>query len=452
MRYRHYPQRGERPVARPRPRGSANRTPSGVSVPRPAADDTQRELSPDLRRPGPPRPPAGRGRGARAREPRDVLARCLPLPRPPGGCPGRRARDPARRGLRRQRPPAREQRLLLLEPADRRPADGGARLGFGIIEGLAVSIQGARLAGGPTRRSRGPPQGAPSPRDPDRPRGAHDRDPRRRPRAGARRRPRPQPRAQRHRPPPPGRRSSASSTPPRRASSCTSESRRTLLQFTHAELGGLLAERWRYPLPLVMAIVDHDNPDADGLPAVVQIADRLAREAGVGVEAPAAISDEMAARVGIDLDRPAQRLAPLFHAASRAEGETPSRRSRAKARSPSARRDGLSGLRIRTDACPLMGDSHAVWQRQHGGVAPSHRRALPSRPPQTSRRGARWGSPAPGRAPSGRPGAPRLVPPASRGSIAPPPDVRRRRRSCCRDARGGERRTAISRRCSPCGR
>jgi HD-like signal output (HDOD) protein len=100
------------------------------------------------------------------------------------------------------------------------------------------------------------------------------------------------------------------------------------LQFTHGELGGLLAERWRYPLPLVMAIVDHDNPDATGLSALVQIADRLAREAGVGIEAPVAISDEMAARIGIDLEAARQRLAPLFNAASRAEGNTEPAKSR----------------------------------------------------------------------------------------------------------------------------
>lgn len=96
-----------------------------------------------------------------------------------------------------------------------------------------------------------------------------------------------------------------------------------LLQFTHSELGGMLAERWRYPLPLVMAIVDHDSPDAVGLPALIQVADRLAREAGVGVEAPAEISADLAERAGVDLDRARERVAPLFQAAARAEdGET----------------------------------------------------------------------------------------------------------------------------------
>jgi HD-like signal output (HDOD) protein len=92
------------------------------------------------------------------------------------------------------------------------------------------------------------------------------------------------------------------------------------LQFTHAELGGLLAERWRYPLPLVMAIVDHDDGDAVGLPAVIQVADRLAREAGVGVEAPIEITDDLMSRAGIDLEKARERVAPLFQAQQRAEG------------------------------------------------------------------------------------------------------------------------------------
>jgi HD-like signal output (HDOD) protein len=98
------------------------------------------------------------------------------------------------------------------------------------------------------------------------------------------------------------------------------ESEEELLDFTHAELGGLLAERWRYPLPLVMAIVDHDNPEASGLPALVQVADHLAREAGVGVEAPVEIAPEVASRAGVDLERARARLAPLFQAAARSEG------------------------------------------------------------------------------------------------------------------------------------
>lgn len=93
-----------------------------------------------------------------------------------------------------------------------------------------------------------------------------------------------------------------------------------LLQFTHAELGGMLAERWRYPLPLVMAITDHDSPDVTGLPALIQVSDRLAREAGVGIEAPTEIPAEMSDRAGIDLERARDRVAPLFQAAARAEG------------------------------------------------------------------------------------------------------------------------------------
>lgn len=98
------------------------------------------------------------------------------------------------------------------------------------------------------------------------------------------------------------------------------ESEEELLEFTHAELGGMLAERWRYPLPLVMAIVDHDNPEALGLPALIQVSDRLARQAGVGVEAPEEISAHLARQADVDLDRARERVAPLFQAAARAEG------------------------------------------------------------------------------------------------------------------------------------
>jgi HD-like signal output (HDOD) protein len=57
--------------------------------------------------------------------------------------------------------------------------------------------------------------------------------------------------------------------------------------FTHAELGGKLAGRWSYPLSLTTAILEHDAEEpTTPLAAVVQVADRLVREAGIGVEAP----------------------------------------------------------------------------------------------------------------------------------------------------------------------
>jgi HD-like signal output (HDOD) protein len=93
-----------------------------------------------------------------------------------------------------------------------------------------------------------------------------------------------------------------------------------VLGFTHAELGALLAERWRFPLPLVMAIVEHDSADATGLAGITRVADLLAREAGVGVEAPRPIAVEEAALAGISLEAARARVTPLFEAHERLEG------------------------------------------------------------------------------------------------------------------------------------
>ena len=92
------------------------------------------------------------------------------------------------------------------------------------------------------------------------------------------------------------------------------------LGFTHAELGGLLAERWRYPLSLILVIMGHDDERPTGMSAVVQIADLLARDAGIGVEAPELISPELAAETGVDPDAARDRLAPLFQTESRQPG------------------------------------------------------------------------------------------------------------------------------------
>jgi HD-like signal output (HDOD) protein len=91
------------------------------------------------------------------------------------------------------------------------------------------------------------------------------------------------------------------------------------LGFTHAELGALLAERWGYPVQHITAIVDHDDDEAPGMTAVVRTADLLAREAGVGVEAPEPLDADRARLSGIDLDAARVRLAPLFQAVGRKE-------------------------------------------------------------------------------------------------------------------------------------
>jgi HD-like signal output (HDOD) protein len=55
--------------------------------------------------------------------------------------------------------------------------------------------------------------------------------------------------------------------------------------FSHADLGALLAERWSYPLELVVAIRDHDSPAPQtALAGLVQVCDVLVRRAGVGIE------------------------------------------------------------------------------------------------------------------------------------------------------------------------
>jgi HD-like signal output (HDOD) protein len=89
------------------------------------------------------------------------------------------------------------------------------------------------------------------------------------------------------------------------------------LGFTHAELGGLLAERWGYPLPLITVIMRHDDVDATGMSAVVRIADLLARMAGIGVEAIEKIPYELLLETGVDLEVAHERLSPLFQAESR---------------------------------------------------------------------------------------------------------------------------------------
>jgi HD-like signal output (HDOD) protein len=55
--------------------------------------------------------------------------------------------------------------------------------------------------------------------------------------------------------------------------------------FSHADLGALLAERWSYPLDLVVAIRDHDSPAPQtALGSLVQVCDVVVRSLGVGIE------------------------------------------------------------------------------------------------------------------------------------------------------------------------
>jgi HD-like signal output (HDOD) protein len=85
------------------------------------------------------------------------------------------------------------------------------------------------------------------------------------------------------------------------------------LGFTHAELGGLVAERWSYPLSLVCAIRDHDVAEpASALGRLVRLCDLLARESGAGIEpqVPDALEGAEWAR---------ERLRPVFDAHGRVE-------------------------------------------------------------------------------------------------------------------------------------
>jgi HD-like signal output (HDOD) protein len=87
--------------------------------------------------------------------------------------------------------------------------------------------------------------------------------------------------------------------------------------FSHAELGAMLAERWSYPLDLVVAIRDHDNPHPETLLALtVQTADLLVRSLDVGVEPPKALEDG-AYLPGLDLERAFARVEELVAAQDR---------------------------------------------------------------------------------------------------------------------------------------
>jgi HD-like signal output (HDOD) protein len=91
------------------------------------------------------------------------------------------------------------------------------------------------------------------------------------------------------------------------------EAEESELGYTHAELGALLAQKWSYPLGLVLAIGDHDA-DASGTPLtrVVRLSDLLVRERGVGIE-PA----EPEALEAMEPDEARARVAPLLDSLDR---------------------------------------------------------------------------------------------------------------------------------------
>jgi HD-like signal output (HDOD) protein len=98
---------------------------------------------------------------------------------------------------------------------------------------------------------------------------------------------------------------------------------RELLGFGHAELGAALADRWRYPSELVVAIRDHDSPAPETrLAALVQVADLLVREAGVGVEPPLDPTPLVCLAAGVRMESARRFLAPLLQAQERLDRRT----------------------------------------------------------------------------------------------------------------------------------
>jgi HD-like signal output (HDOD) protein len=96
-----------------------------------------------------------------------------------------------------------------------------------------------------------------------------------------------------------------------------------LFGFTHPELGGLLAESWSFPPTLVAAIREHaDERPATRLAALVQVADLLVRDAGIGVEPAAEPSADVARIAGLDLDEARELAERVLEPRAGGPGET----------------------------------------------------------------------------------------------------------------------------------
>jgi HD-like signal output (HDOD) protein len=93
-----------------------------------------------------------------------------------------------------------------------------------------------------------------------------------------------------------------------------------VLGFTHAELGSLLAARWSYPTSLVTAIAEHDaDIPTTPLAALIQVADLTVRAVGIGLEPPAPVRPDVASHAGVALERIPETIAPLLEAQERLE-------------------------------------------------------------------------------------------------------------------------------------
>lgn len=67
---------------------------------------------------------------------------------------------------------------------------------------------------------------------------------------------------------------------------------RELLGFDHAKLGGMLLHKWNMPVPLVMSVLRHHEPESVPSmpePSVIHLADIVARAMGYGPDAESAV-------------------------------------------------------------------------------------------------------------------------------------------------------------------
>jgi HD-like signal output (HDOD) protein len=79
---------------------------------------------------------------------------------------------------------------------------------------------------------------------------------------------------------------------------------REVFGFTHGDLGALMGKAWAYPDALLSAIEDHDSPEpSTPLAALVQVADLLVRDAGIGIEPQGELAPRIAEIAGVDLDQ-----------------------------------------------------------------------------------------------------------------------------------------------------
>jgi HD-like signal output (HDOD) protein len=90
-------------------------------------------------------------------------------------------------------------------------------------------------------------------------------------------------------------------------------SEREQFGFTHGELGGMLAREWQFPWFLVEAVEEHDTERPETpLTAVVQVADLLVREHGIGVEPPLPIPAQVAQMASVIVDTARPKIARLL--------------------------------------------------------------------------------------------------------------------------------------------